>query len=122
MSTMKIAVNGKLIFNWDADETAIANILEAYPRGARGTGTTPAALADASIVHLATGELMTDDRVGQEMQMMGVVWRILTADTGNADRPGKVSTYAANTDFNVNIEIGAATYTVHIDARSKFDS
>ena len=125
MSKMKIAVDGKPIFVWDGDDDAIAKILENYPRGARGVGVTPEALADSTIVHLRKGTSLlksADDPGGQEMLMMGVVWRILTSETGNAERPGKISTYAANTDFNVNIEVGAESYTMQIDAISKFDS
>jgi hypothetical protein len=57
-----------------------------------------------------------------EIQMMGVIWRILTANTGNAEHPGKVMDYAAFTDFNVDIEIGPQNYVLHIEARSKLDA
>jgi hypothetical protein len=122
MSTMKIAVDGELIFNWDGDEAAVQNILERFPHGARSVGVTPEALADASIMHLNNDSFLSADSVGQEMQMMGVIWRILTSETGDAEHPGKVSTYAANTDFDVNIEIGAGRFTMHVNARSRFDS
>jgi hypothetical protein len=122
MSTMNITVGGKPFFTWDGDEAAVLNILDDFPSGAQGVGLSPQAFADNLIVHLKKGSLLAEDQVGQEMQMMGVIWRILTAETGLAERPGKIGDYAANTDFDVDIEIGPQSYKLHVDARSKFNS
>ena len=90
MSTMNITVGGKPFFTWDGDEAAVLNILVDFPRGAQGVGLSPQAFADNLIVHLKKGSLLAEDQVGQETQMMGVIWRILTAETGLAERPGKI--------------------------------
>jgi hypothetical protein len=109
MGTMNIAVSGKAVFNWSGDTAAIQTILERFPLGARGVGLTPEVFADNCIAHLAKGKLLAAGAVGQEMQMMAVIWRILTADTGNAEHPGKVTDY------------GSQRYALHIEAQSKFD-
>jgi hypothetical protein len=44
---------------------------------------------------LTKGELPAGSEIGQQMQMMGVIWFIVECDTGNADRPGKIGGYAA---------------------------
>jgi hypothetical protein len=122
MSTISIAVGGKAVFNWSGDAAAIENILERFPLGSHGVGLPPEVFADNCVAYLAKGELLSAEAVGQEMQMMGVIWRILTANTGNAEHPGKVMDYAAFTDFNVDIEIGPQNYVLHIEARSKLDA
>jgi hypothetical protein len=122
MGAISITVNGKAVFNWRGDAVAIDNILKNFLRGAHGVGLTPEKFADTCVVHLAKGELLSADSVGQEMQMMGVIWRILTAETGNVEHPGKVMDYAAFTDFNVDVEIGSHKYVLRIEAQSKFDA
>src|SRR5262245_25161290 len=121
MSRIKIAVGGSPIFTWTADEAAIQNVLERFPRGAHGVGLSPEALADLSIEHLEEGSLL-GDRVAQEMQMMGVIWRILTAETGEAHHPGKIGDYAANTDFDIDIEFTSGGCKFHVESVSKYES
>jgi hypothetical protein len=41
MGKIAIALSGKPFFVWNGDEAAVKNILEAFPRGARGVGLTP---------------------------------------------------------------------------------
>jgi hypothetical protein len=98
---IKIAVDGKPLFNWQGDEAAVANILEAFPRGAKGVGQSAEAFAQTCMYHLLDGRLASSDKVGQEMQMMGVTWLILTRDTGHPDHPGKIGDYVPHTDFAV---------------------
>ena len=73
MGRIAIAVNGKQIFVWNGDEASIKNILDAFPRGARGVGMAPHALADTCVAKLSSGSLLSTDPVGQEFQMMGVI-------------------------------------------------
>ena len=90
MSTIKIAVDSKPFFTWDGDEDAVAHILEGFPQAAQHVGLSPQVFADNCVAHLREGSLLTEDAAGQGMQMMGVIWRILTAETGDAEHPGKI--------------------------------
>jgi hypothetical protein len=121
MGTIKVAVDGRPAFDWEGDEDSIEHILEAFPVGARGVGMTPEQLADNCIAHFRTGSPVSEDPVGQEMQMMGVLWRILEADTGNAEHPGKIADYAGSVDFTVDLSPHDQLFTAEIIAVSRFD-
>jgi hypothetical protein len=57
------------------------------------------------------------DQAGQEMQIMvGVIWRILEAETHNAEHPGKIADYAGA------VETTDQGFTVQVTAHSKFDA
>jgi hypothetical protein len=123
MSTIDIAVDGNSFFTWEGDEVSAKRILKEFPRAAKHVGLSPEAFADNTVVALRKGSLLSENPAGREMQMMGVIWRILTAKTGNAEHPGKVRDYVGNTDFDVNIEIKSQTaYTLHVNAQSRLNS
>ena len=56
------------------------------------------------------------------MQMIGVIWLILTRDTGNPDHPGKIGDYIPHTDFLVDIERGKTKLKFDFRAISKFNA
>jgi hypothetical protein len=122
VATIKIAVDGKPAFVWEGDEDSIKHILESFPVGARSVGMTPRALADNCIGHFRTGSLLSKDPVGQEMQMMGVLWHILEAKTGDAEHPGKIAHYAGSVDFVVDLSVRDQGFTANVTATSRFDA
>ena len=123
MGTIKVTVNGKPAFSWEGDESAIRNILEQFPVGARGVGMTPRALADNCVGHfLRKGKPLAKDQVGQEMQMMGVLWHILQAESSNAEHPGKIANYAGIVDFAVDLLPSPKGFSANITASGRFDS
>jgi hypothetical protein len=78
MGTIAIAVDGEQVFNWQGDEAEAKHILEQFPRGAHHVGMTPEELSDEGIGQLLKdGRFLSESRVVREMQMMGVIWRIL---------------------------------------------
>jgi hypothetical protein len=121
MSTIKVAVDGKPAFVWEGDEAATKHILEEFPVAARGVGMTPRELADNCMGHFRTGSLVSEDRVGQEMQMMGIIWHVLEAETGNAEHPGKIADYVGSVDFVVDLSPRDQGFTADITATSRFD-
>ncbi len=38
-----------------------------------------------------------------EMQMMAILWRVLEAETGNPDHPGRIASYVGAADFTVDL-------------------
>src|SRR5258708_40037174 len=99
MGTITVAIDGESIFTWDGDEAVVKQVLEDFPRGAVSVGMTPRALADNCAAQLAKGLRVGDeehDQPGQEMQMVGVIWRILEAETHNTEHPGKIADHAAD--------------------------
>jgi hypothetical protein len=86
---------------------------------------TPRALADDCVAHLSKGLRVGDeeqDQAGQEMQMVGVIWRVLEAETHNAEHPGKIADYAGAVDFFVDLRTTDQGFTVQVTAHSKFDA
>src|SRR5262245_14468437 len=88
MAAITVAINGKTLFNWEVDETAIESTLDSFSCCARAGGLSPEALANDLAVGLAHGTVLPDDSVAQKMAL---VWRILTLDSGHAEHPGKVA-------------------------------
>ena len=116
MGTITVAIDGESIFTWDGDEAAVKHVLEDFPHGASSVGMTPRALADNCVAHLSKGL-----RAG-EMQMIGVIWHILEAETHNAEHPGKIADYAGAVDFLVDLRTTDQGFTAHVTAQSKFDA
>jgi hypothetical protein len=78
MGTIAIAVDGNHVFNWQGDEAEAKHIIEEFPRGAHHVGMTPDELSDEGIGQLLKdGRFLSESPVVREMQMMGVIWRIL---------------------------------------------
>jgi hypothetical protein len=124
MGTIAVSVDGRPIFSWDGDEDAIKNVIDNFPIGAEGVGLSAIDFATACIAHLSGRALRKQERVGQEMQMMGVIWFILQMDTDKAGRPGKIKDYAENTDFTVDlhVDVAAGKITADIDAATWFNA
>jgi hypothetical protein len=123
MGEIKVSVHGTPLFDWNGDEAAVANILKQFPRGARGVGFEPDKFAQACVHYLESlPRRGPGNPVSQEMQMMGVTWLILTRDTGNPDRPGKIGDYVPHTDFAVNIELGETSFRMSVQATTKFEA
>ena len=53
---------------------------------------------------------------------MGVIWRILEAETHNAEHPGKIADYAGAVDFLVDLRTTDQGFTADVTAQSKFDA
>ena len=123
MGTITVAIDGESIFTWDGDEAAVKHVLEDFPHDAASAGMTPRALADNCVAHLSrrVGD-EEQGQAGQEMQMMGVIWHILEAETHNAEHPGRIADYAGAVDFLVDLRITDQGFTAHVTAQSKFDA
>jgi hypothetical protein len=125
MATIKVAINGEPAFTWKGDAVAIDKIMAEFPEAARDVGMTPEALAGASIDHIRTGALLSEDKADQQMHVVSVLWRILNldAESGNAETHGKIADYAGTFDFEVYLVLGDETLTVEIEAiRARFDA
>jgi hypothetical protein len=67
------------------DEVEAKQILKDFRRAARHAGLTPEEFSDNCVKHLRDGRLLSEGWGGQEMQMMGVVWRILETETNDPE-------------------------------------
>jgi len=117
MGTIAIAVDGNHVFNWQGDEAEAKHIIEEFPRGAHHVGMTPDELSDEGI-----GQLLSESPVVREMQMMGVIWRILEMEINDPERPGKVADYIGNTNFDVDLQMHGEGVMATMAATSKLNS
>jgi hypothetical protein len=110
MGTVTVMVNDKHLFDWEGDEAAVQKVLEEFPRMAEDKGLTPGSLADINVRRLATGSRSSTDPVAT----MAVMWRILTAKSHDARRPGLIGDYVPNGILAACIDtIGPLSY--HLD-------
>jgi hypothetical protein len=125
MGTITVALDGDTIFTWQGDEAEVRRVLETFPRGAARVDLTPQELAEHCVTYLSKGLRIEDKEQGpvvQGMQMMGVIWHILEAETHSAENPDKIADYAGTTDFDVDLQRTVKGFTVHVQAHSKFDA
>jgi hypothetical protein len=123
VSTIKIAADGKPLFAWDGDKVAVEHILEKFPVGARHVGMTAQQFSDECIMYyFRAGSLISEDRVGREMQMMAVIWRILELETNNAEHPGKIADYVGSVDFDIDLLSLDQGFRIEVAATNRFHS
>jgi hypothetical protein len=123
MGTIKIAVDGKPIFEWSGNEDAIKYVLEEFPEAARFAGFTPEVFASNCVLHLIKSGFPKDDDEARGM-LMGIIWEVLQKDTDDPDHPGKYGDYAATAiAFNFDFVMeGDFRVACRMTATPKFDS
>jgi hypothetical protein len=102
---INVAFDGKKLFDWDGDASAVARIDEETTRIAKLANTSPQALWQSALVHINEngGRLFGSN---QEAEIMIVTWGLMTAPTQHPDRPGIFGDYLElwNFDFNIKID------------------
>jgi hypothetical protein len=121
VGTIAVSIDGKPKFTWHGDEAKIAEIMETYPEGAARQDMTPKELAAISIDHLVNDVAAHDD-LAREAQQIGLIWLILNAESTVPGHRGKISFYAADTDFEVHLHVKGRTVTIKVNGPSKFNA
>jgi hypothetical protein len=121
VGTIAVSIEGKPKFTWHGDEAKIAEIMETYPEGAARQDMTPKELAVICIDHLVNNVAAHDD-LAREAQQIGLIWLILNAESNVRGHRGKISFYAADTDFEVDLHVKGRTVTIEVNGPSKFDT
>jgi hypothetical protein len=122
MGQIKITVEGMPFFSWDGDEASVASILSDFPRAAEHAGLTPRKFAESCLWHVRSGKTLARTPEGEEMQMMGVIWLVLTSDTRNSQHPGKIADYVPTTDFAVDFNFDGNAVGWKVEATSRLHS
>ena len=102
-----VMLNDKHLFDWEGDETDVQEILKKFPHEAEGKNMSPDAFADMTIQWLARGLYEATDPVATT----AVMWRILTAESHDAERPGLIGDYVPD---------GTLTFAACIDTIGAF--
>ena len=122
MSTIEICVDANPIFTWKGDQTEVKNILKAVPSAAKFNNISASRFSDECLNNMLKENALVSDPVGQEMQVAGIIWRILKTKTGSAQHPGKFGDYVGAVDFSANIMPTDEGCTIDITATSKYDA
>jgi hypothetical protein len=123
VNKIAVSVNAKPVFDWEGGEDERDKILQGFPDAARHVGLTPPVFSDKCLAYLVEQEaLLPVDDAGQ-LQMIGVIWRILITASNDAEHPGRLGDYVGNTDFSVDVWRDASgAFKLHADAFSAFSS
>jgi hypothetical protein len=116
MGTVIVTVNGKPLFDWEGSRAAAQNIIRIFPRMAAHVGLTPNALANDVIGHLEKKLLPSADPV-DKLEKLAVMWRILTAESHDVERPGLIGDHVAHGIFAARIDtFDPSSYRLEVDA------
>jgi hypothetical protein len=121
---LTVQINDKPLFTWEGTKTEIENVMDAFPSAATTQGVEPTVLATSVLQRIMVdrGKLLPGTAASQEFQMMALTWLILSHETGNPERPGKIVEYAGYTDFDANIVGDDVMSNISITATSRFNA
>ena len=89
MGTLSVKFDGKSAFDWTGDKAEIDGLGAAFRTAAKNVKLKPDVFADNAVRHFAESGFLTADPVGQEMQMMAIVYFILSLDSGHPTHPAR---------------------------------
>ena len=111
---MRIALNGKSLFNWTGTSSEIDAIDEAVHKGlAATTDRSPEDVAKATVALLPQTGLATAGP-GRQFQMMVIVWWILEQQSTHPDHPGEFRDHLPVWDFSIDLRIGQGSISVAV--------
>jgi hypothetical protein len=100
---INVAFDGKKMFDWEGDAGAIARIDEEMLRIAKLGNATPSDLSQPTLTGISrNGGFFTPN---PQVEVMIVVWTLISMPTGDPDRPGLVRDYLEAWNFDFDIEI-----------------
>jgi hypothetical protein len=124
---IKVAFDGKKLFEWEGDADAVARIDEEVSRIAKANDMSPEALS-LSIINAimnnggflkAEGDDVGDDYNNHETQMMVVIWLLIALPTGLPDRPGRCRDYLEAWNFEFDVCPGHNDQAFQIDVKAR---
>ena len=114
MGTLSVKFDGKSAFDWTGDKAEIDGLGAAFRTAAKNVKLKPGVFADNAVRHFAESGFLTADPVGQEMQMMAIVYFILLLDSGHPTHPGKIRDYLPACDFDVDLRAAGGSCEANI--------
>jgi hypothetical protein len=117
MGTVHIKVTAEkseMEFEWQGDDAAIRNVMEAVKRTAEVGGITPQAYTHSVLKHLPALTKKGEEAT-QEAVMMAVLHLILTLPAERSGRPGLIADYAADEDINAVFTCSNQDFSVRLD-------
>ena len=104
MGKVTLRLDGSEIFKWSGDDLGIRKLELAFADAAKDRGVTPAVLA-SSIVMQLRGMGIVEEKRAQTLQLMGIMYFILSRETGDPRHAGKYRDYAGASDFDFDLQV-----------------
>ncbi len=104
MGNVTLRLKGTEIFNWSGDDGGIRKLEFAFGKAAEDAGVTPAVLASSIVMQLPSMGIVEEKRA-QTLQLMGIMYFILSRETKDPDHAGKYRDYAGVSDFEFDLQV-----------------
>ena len=113
---IKVAFDGKKLFEWEGDADAVARIDEEMIRIAKLADAKPDDLSQPALAGImSNGGFSTSN---PEAEMMVVVWSLIALPTGLPDRPGRCRDYLEAWNFEFDVCPGRNDRAFQIDVKA----
>jgi hypothetical protein len=115
MGSIRLKLEGSEIFRWSGDDNKIRALELAFADTAKERGVAPAVLASSIVMQLPAMGIV-DEKRAQTVQLMGIVYFILSRDTRESRHAGKYRDYAGVSDFDFDLRIHGREVRVELTA------
>ncbi|GEM_PF-1772535 len=115
MGNVTLRLDGSEIFSWAGDDLGIRKLELAFGAAAQDRGVAPGVLA-SSIVMQLPGMGIVDDKRAQTVQLMGIMYFILSRDTRDPRHAGKYRDYAGAAEFEFDLRVQGREVRVELTA------
>ncbi len=115
MGNVTLRLDGSEIFSWAGDDLGIRKLEFAFGAAAQDRGVAPGVLA-SSIVMQLPGMGIVDDKRAQTVQLMGIMYFILSRDTRDPRHAGKYRDYAGAAEFEFDLRVQGREVRVELTA------
>jgi hypothetical protein len=104
MGKVTLRLDGSEIFKWSGDDLGIRKLELAFANAAKDRGVAPTVLA-SSIVMQLQGMGIVEEKRAQTLQLMGIMYFILSRETDDPRHAGKYRDYAGASDFDFDLQV-----------------
>jgi len=115
VGNITLKFQGSEIFRWSGDDLKIRKLELAFSDTAGDRGVTPAVLASSIVMQLPEMGIVEEKRA-QTLQLMGIMYFILSRDTKDPRHAGKYRDYAGVSEFEFDLQIHGREVRVELTA------
>jgi hypothetical protein len=115
VGNITLKLQGSEIFRWSGDELKIRKLELAFDDTARERGVTSPVLASSIVMQLPEMGLVEEKRA-QTLQLIGIMYFILSRETNDPRHAGKYRDYAAASEFEFDLQIHGRKVRVALTA------
>ncbi len=115
MGNITLKLQGTEIFRWSGDDLKARKLEVAFDDIAGNRGVTPAVLASSIVTQLPEIGIV-DEKRAQTLQLMGIMYFILSCETNDPRHAGKYRDYAGMSEFEFDLQIRGREVRVELTA------